>query len=205
MRDLRQGLRRHQLLELALTVFVALGLAVTVQAYAVKPYRIPSGSMQPTLQVGDRVLVDRAAHRLGADVHVGDIVVFTPPAGAASDPARCGTGPAPQTPCGVATRGRAATTFVKRVVGVGGDRLAIRAGHVIRDGRREADRYAAPCGGAPGCTFAHPVRVPAGDVYLMGDNRGDSDDSRFWGPVPTGWVIGKVVARYWPPGRVGAP
>lgn len=193
----------HQLFELVLTVAVALGLALSVQAYAVKPYRIPSASMEPTLLVGDRVLVDRLDHRLGSDPHVGDVVVFTPPAGADVQPARCGADHPAAQPCPVATPQRSAQTFVKRVVGVAGDRLSIRGGHVLRNGRRESDGYIAACGGVDGCTFARALTVPAGHVYLMGDNRGNSDDSRFWGPIPTTWVIGQVRARYWPLRRIG--
>lgn len=201
------ALRRNRLFELAFTVIVAIGLAMSVQAYAVKPYRIPSPSMEPTLKVGDRVLVDRLLAHLGAKPKVGQIVVFNPPAGAGTDDERCGhanEGPGLLRPCGLSVTKRSSTTFVKRVVGVGGDRLAIRGGHVYRNGKREADAFITPCGGSPECTFKGTIVVPKGDVYLMGDNRGDSDDSRYWGPVPQSAVIGKVIARYWPPGRLDA-
>jgi signal peptidase I len=83
--------------------------------------------------------------------------------------------------------------FVKRVVAGPGDLLAIRDGHVIRNGIAENDPYIAPCEEDDACTFPTPVRVPAGEYYLLGDNRGVSDDSRFWGPVPGAWIIGTVV------------
>jgi signal peptidase I len=90
------------------------------------------------------------------------------------------------------------------VVAVGGDTIALRDGHTIRNGRRAPEPFAAPCGGGSGCDFPRAIRVPAGSVFLLGDNRGGSLDSRFWGPVPVSWVIGEAVAGYWPPRRAGA-
>ncbi len=195
--------RGRGLLEFALTLAVALGLAFCVQAYAVKPYRIPSRSMEPTLHEGDRVLVNRFSHRLGVEPNVGQVVVFNPPTGADLMPARCGVAAADQSPCPRPTPQSSSQTFIKRVVGVGGDRIAVRAGHVLRNGAVEADPYIAPCANGQGCDLPRPITVPAGYVFLMGDNRGNSDDSRFWGPVPLAWVIGQAVSIYWPPGRVG--
>jgi signal peptidase I len=196
--------------ETVLFLAVAIALALTLQAYAVKPYRIPSASMEPTLQVGDRVLVDRFAHRvLGGDVKVGDIVVFHPPAGADPDQPVCGDrreGDGTSTPCAHPTPKRSAQTFIKRVVAVGGDRLEIRNGQVIRNGRPADEPFAEACDlGDARCTFSEPITVPRGAVFLMGDNRGNSDDSRFWGPVPESWIIGKAFATYWPVNRLGAP
>jgi signal peptidase I len=194
--------RGRGLLEFALTVAVALGLAFCVQAYAVKPYRIPSPSMEPTLHVGDRVLVNRISHRLGATPRVGQIVVFNPPHGADTMPARCGVLEPMQSPCPRPTATPSSQTFIKRVVGVGGDRIAIEGGHVLRNGVPEADPYIARCGDGQGCELPQSITVPAGYVFLMGDNRGNSDDSRFWGPVPLAWVIGQAVSIYWPVGRL---
>ena len=84
------ALRKNSLVELVFIVAIAIFLALAVQAYAVKPYRIPSGSMEPTLDVGERVLVQRVTTRLGAEPKVGDIIVFHPPAGADGIPAQCG-------------------------------------------------------------------------------------------------------------------
>src|SRR4051794_16285968 len=109
--------RRNSLFELTFTIAVALGLALCVQAYAVKPYRIPSGSMEPTLKVGQRVLVNRITHRLGGDPHVGDVVVFRPPANA--DAGGCGdphSGEGTQKPCARPGPGVDPQTFIKRVV-----------------------------------------------------------------------------------------
>jgi signal peptidase I len=197
-------LRRHTVFELVFTVVIALGLALTVQAYAVKPYRIPSASMEPTLSVGQRVLVNRLAHRLGAAPHVGDIVVFNPPAVAEAEV--CGAaheGAGTQTPCGKTVARRGSRPFIKRVVAVGGDTIAIRNGHAVRNGKVASEPFIAPCGGGSRCNFPKAVRVPAGSVYVLGDNRGNSDDSRYWGPVPISSVIGTAFVSYWPPQRIG--
>jgi signal peptidase I len=85
------------------------------------------------------------------------------------------------------------SVFVKRVVAGPGDLIAIEDGHVIRNGVRESDPYIAPCGPGASCSFPTAVRVPPGEYYLLGDNRGVSDDSRFWGPAPSSWIIGTVV------------
>ena len=84
-----------------------------------------------------------------------------------------------------------------------GDHLSIRDGHVYRNGNREPDPYAQPCLGAAECNFPATIIVPPGDYYMMGDNRPDSLDSRFWGPVPKAWIIGQAFMTYWPPSRVG--
>jgi signal peptidase I len=199
LKDLPGG----QITEMIVIVAVALVLALTVQWLFVKPYRIPSGSMEPTLAIGQRVLVDRISHRLGADPGVGDVVTFHPPAGADELPPRCGATPAAGQPCPLPTPQRSSQTFIKRVVGVAGDRIAVVGGHVVRNGRPTREPFTAPCGGGQACDLPKAVTVPRGEVFLMGDNRGASDDSRFWGPVPTSWVIGKAFATYWPPDRIG--
>jgi signal peptidase I len=191
------------LLELVLIVAVALGLALGIQAFLVKPYRIPSESMVPTLQIGQRVLVNRIGDRFG-DPHVGDVVVFHPPVGAEQGN-QCGGGePPPGQVCLKESSRRAKVNFIKRVVAGPGDRIFIRDGHVYRNGKRQNEPFAEPCGGTDGCDLPREVTVPAGHYFMMGDNRGSSDDSRFWGPVPRDWVIGQAFATYWPPKRIGA-
>jgi signal peptidase I len=193
--------------ELAVVVAAAVFFALTIQAFAIKPYRIPSGSMLPTLQPGQRILVDRFSHLTGADPAVGDITVFTPPRGA--ETSACGnagegpfySGPASHASCTRPTHDQSHTTFVKRVVGLPGDSIAVRNGHVIRNGKPVAEPYASSCGG-PECNLA-AITVPRGDYFMMGDNRGNSDDSRYWGPVPRDWIIGQAIVSYWPLGRVG--
>jgi signal peptidase I len=190
------------LLELVMIVAVALGLALGIQAFLVKPYRIPSESMVPTLQIGQRVLVNRIGARF-SDPHVGNVVVFHPPAGAEEDNT-CGSGPPPSGEvCDKPTADRSDVNFIKRVVAGPGDELSIRNGHVVLNGKRQRESFAEPCGGGEGCDFPRTVTVPAGHYFMMGDNRGSSDDSRFWGPVPRKWIIGQAFATYWPPKRVG--
>ena len=192
------------LVELVVIVAVALGLALGIQAFLVKPYRIPSESMVPTLEVGQRVLVNRLANRFG-DPSVGDVIVFHPPAGSESD--TCGDpNRKPGQACDRPTPQRSGVNFIKRVVAGPGDTVAIRNGHVYRNGKRESDSYISDtCNGdlGRGCNLPTPIKVPAGHWFMMGDNRGESDDSRFWGPVPRGWIIGPAFATYWPPNRIG--
>ncbi len=198
------------LIELAIIVAVALGLALGIQAWVVKPYRIPSGSMEPTLAIGQRVLVNRIGMNF-SDPHVGEIAVFHPPEGAEQE--QCGTGrvKAGGAACSEPVPKEASVNFIKRVVAAPGDEIYIKEGHVFRrrPGTRtfvaEHDGYIRPCEVAtrPECNFVTPIKIPAGHWFMMGDNRGESDDSRFWGPVPTGWIIGGAIATYWPPDRIG--
>jgi signal peptidase I len=191
-------------LELVVIVIVALGLALGIQAFLVKPYRIPSESMVPTLEDGQRVLVNRIGSRF-SDPAVGDVVVFHPPVGSETD--TCGNpdrtdGQA----CNRPTDQRADVNFIKRVVAGPGDTIAVQNGHVIRNGERQDEPFIAnTCDedAGRGCSLPTPVRVPAGHWFMMGDNRGESDDSRFWGPVPRDWIIGGAFATYWPPKRIG--
>jgi len=190
------------LLELIMIVAVALGLALGIQAFLVKPYRIPSESMVPTLQIGQRVLVNRIGTRFTTP-DVGDVVVFHPPAGAEQDNT-CGSGqPEPGTPCDKPTAERADVNFIKRIVAGPGDKLRIDNGRVVLNGKLQKEPFAEPCGGGEGCDFPTEITIPAGMYFMMGDNRGSSDDSRFWGPVPEKWIIGQAFATYWPPKRIG--
>lgn len=200
--------RENKLVETLLFLAIAVVLAVTLQAFAVKPYKIPSGSMEPTLHVGDRVLVNRFAHRiLGHEAKVGDIVVFNPPVGADPSSPICGAsdqGAGSGTPCSKPTPEKSKQSFIKRVVAVGGDTLAVRGGSVYRNGKKADEPFAAACDpGSNACDFPNPITIPKGYVFMMGDNRGNSDDSRFWGPIPNDWVIGGAFATYWPPSRIG--
>jgi signal peptidase I len=189
-------------IELVVTVAIAVGLALLIQAFVVKPYRIPSGSMEPTLAIGQRILANRMINHPS----VGDVVVFHPPAGADSSDPQCGNadqGTGHSQPCDKPTAAESSQTFIKRVVAGPGDTISIVNGHVIRNGVREKDPYIYQCGSGPECTFRTPIKVPPGDYFMMGDNRGESDDSRFWGPVPDKWVIGVAFFTYWPPDRIG--
>lgn len=197
-------LRRNSLVEVIVTIAVGVALALTIEALAVKPYRIPSASMEPTLAVGQRVLVSRIGQRLGREPRIGDIVVFDPPFGAAAGLCNGpGSGRGTRRVCDRPGRGRHPQVFIKRVVALAGDTVAIRNGRVVRNGRVAREPFIRPCGDGSGCNFPEPVRVPAGHVFVMGDNRGSSDDSRFWGPLAVGRIIGRAFATYWPPSRIG--
>jgi signal peptidase I len=199
----RRGFTVRALIEMLVTVAVAVAVALLVEALLVKPYKIPSGSMIPTLQIHQRVLVDRLATHPG----LGDVVVFHPPRGAleAGD-GICGdkdAGLGHAQPCDRPYGGESSQTYVKRVVGLPGDRLRIIDGKVVRNGVRERGSYIQPCPAVSFCRFPAVITVPAGEYYMMGDNREYSDDSRFWGPVPQAWLIGTAFFTYWPLSRVG--
>ena len=182
-----------------LLTFLAIALVVLT---SLKPYRIISGSMAPTADVGQRVFAD---HVGGADWEPrrGDIIVFKAPGGARDDAdEECALPRAPHTACMEALRGRTDISFVKRVVGLPGDRLQIEHGHVIRNGVRVHEPYARSCDEEI-CDLAE-FTVPAGHYYVLGDNRGDSSDSRYWGPISHDEIVGHVVATYWPLSRIGA-
>jgi signal peptidase I len=183
-------------------VALAIGLALGIQAFIVKPYQIPSESMEPTLQVDQRVLVNRVFTRLGADPAPGDIVVFHPPKGAASR--KCGAPVGPNQLCDTPTPERADENFIKRVVAVPGDELSVQDGIPIVNGEPfEGDWEIRPCMGLGGCDYEDPITIPPDHYFMMGDNRGASDDSRYWGPVPRDWIIGEAFFTYWPPNRIG--
>jgi signal peptidase I len=146
--------------------------------------------MAPTATVGERVYGQTSGFR----PKVGEIVVLHPPKDAVQEVC----GPVPHViklggaVCAEPESEPTEFKFLKRIVAGPGDTIAVVEGHVIRNGQREADSYTKPCGTSPECNFPTPVKVPAGDWFMMGDNRGESDDSRFWGPVPTSWIVGVV-------------
>jgi signal peptidase I len=192
--------REHNsLIELVTIVVVALGLALGIQAFLVKPFRIPSESMVPTLAVGQRVLVCRFCLHFD-DPDRGDILVFKPPAG---EPSTCGVERPSDEPCPQGTPEKSDTNFIKRVVGVPGDHLKVIEGSVYINGKRQDEPFARLDAQCATCNLPREITIPKDEYYMMGDNRGESADSREWGPVPKKWVIGKAFMTYWPPGRIG--
>jgi signal peptidase I len=201
--SLRRLARGNQVVEFVLIVILALALAFAIQAWFVKPYRIPSGSMEPTLAIGQRVLVDRIGNDFFAPA-VGDIVVFHPPAGAPDE--ICGdTHEKAGQACDRPTNQESTENYIKRVVAGPGDTMYIKNGRVYRNGKLEPASYAdfQGCPGSADCNYTTPIKIPAGHYFMMGDNRDQSDDSRFWGPVPRAWIIGEAFFTYWPPDRIG--
>ena len=191
---------RSSLVELVMIVAVALGLALTIQAFLIKPFRIPSESMVPTLEINQRVLVDRVSFRF-SEPDRGDIVVFKPPKGA--DQNRCGVRHSAQSACPRPTSEKSGTNFIKRVVGIGGDRLKVIDGRVYINGKPQKDSHARLDSGCGICNLPREIKIPKGYYFMMGDNRGESADSREWGPIPDEWMIGKAFMTYWPPDKIG--
>jgi signal peptidase I len=181
------------------TIAIALVLAESVQAAVVKPFVIPSQSMEPTLMPGQRVLVNRLAYDFGGKPERGDIVVFHPPSSLV-----CKVNVPATEACPESNTTRSSQYFVKRVIGLPGDHLWIENGHPVINGKElKHEPYITPCSNSTSCNMPHVITIPRGEYYMLGDNRGDSDDSRYWGPVPESWIIGEVFATYWPPDRIG--
>jgi signal peptidase I len=187
-------------LELPFLLVAALALALLLKGTTAQAFSIPSESMVPTLEVGDRVLVSRLSYRLH-DPNRGDIVVFPSPiATADTDPWPVGLWhDALET---VALRDAGDDELIKRVVGLPGETIEARNGHVIIDGRVLIEPYLPA--GVTTIDFG-PVRIPDGHVFMMGDNRGNSHDSRYSdiGPIDEDTIVGRAIARIWPPTRTG--
>jgi signal peptidase I len=177
------------------TIAGAVAIVLAIKAWVVNPYRIPSSSMEPTLHcahnrpndgceanLSDRVLANRFIYHFRSP-HRGEIVVFNTPKAAKE---MCG----------------ASGTFVKRLIGLPGDTVDEReGGFVYIDGRKLNEPYIKPDRRARDSTTG-TWHVPQGEYFFMGDNRGESCDSRRWGPVPRSNLIGEVFATYWPPNRI---
>ena len=196
----RERKKQGSLIELVSIVAIALLLALGIQAFLVKPFRIPSESMVPTLTVGQRVLVDRVSFHF-TDPERGDVIVFKPPAGANNN--TCGADQGPLQPCPRPTDDRADTNVIKRVVGLPGDRLRVEGGRAVINGRRLDEPYIRPDASCSICNLTDEITIPEGHYFMMGDNRGESADSREWGPIPKDWIIGQAFFTYWPPKRIG--
>src|SRR5262249_27451235 len=149
---------------------------------------------EPTLKVGQRVNVVR----LVSTPQIGDIVVFHPPK--AAEQVVCGPSPhvikVGGAACAEPVPVQSKTLFIKRIVAGPGDQIYIQEGHVWRKAANsasfepESDSYIKPCVELTECNFRTPITISADHWFVLGDNRGESDDSRFWGPVPTGWILG---------------
>ncbi len=177
----RRGLSKRQrgFLEWVVIVLIAAGVSFFLRAYVVQTYFIPSGSMEPTLQIGDRIVVSKLSVDFGT-IHRGDILVFRAP---------------PSEHCG-----EPVADLVKRVIGLPGDHLTSRGNTIYVNGHplKETWTHVEPLG-----TPIGNVTVPANSYFMMGDNHPNSCDSRMWGTLPRQYVIGKVFLRIWPLSRLG--
>jgi signal peptidase I len=196
----RPRIKLNGIAEFVLVVVLVLAVDFVLESVVVKRYRTSSSSMAPTIQVGDQLLIDRLTLRFHPP-HRGDVVIFNPPAGSAIN--ACGVDHSPDQACPLPTSGRLATVFVKRVVGLPGDTVTIAGGRAYVNGKLQRDPSMPHNVACDICDLPLSITVPPGHFFVMGDNRDHSNDSRVWGPVPSGWLIGRVLMSYWPLGRFG--
>jgi signal peptidase I len=164
-------------LEFVGMILLAVALATILRTFVVEPFRIPSGSMIPAIEIGDQVIVNKFIYRFGKPSY-GDVVILDDP-----------TGEMPM--------------LIKRVIAVGGQTLDVRDGKVWVDGEALTEPYTYGLPSAAG-SVSLPITLPADTVWVMGDNRTHSKDSRWLGPQPMSAVHGKAFVTYWPPSRMGA-
>jgi signal peptidase I len=172
-------------IEWVVVLAVAVAVALLISATSIQAFFIPSVSMESTLHKEDRVLVNKWSYRLHA-VHRGDVVVFSKPKDLVSND----------------------KDLIKRVVGLPGDKVTIADGHVYIDGHQLNEPYldkgtvTASVAGKWGCTPEAPCVIPKGQLWVMGDNRGNSEDSRYFGTIPESSVVGRAFLRIWPLNRL---
>jgi signal peptidase I len=172
--EARRRRRRRAAIEWLIVLVIALGVAVLMRTFVVQTFYIPSGSMEPTLNIGDRILVDKLSYHLHA-VHRGDIIVFSRPPGETLEP-------------GV-------NDLVKRVIGLPNETISAQNGQIDINGKPLKEPWLPK--GVVTDDFG-PVHIPNGDYFVMGDNRGFSSDSRVFGPISGSLIVGRVVMRIWP-------
>lgn len=168
------GKRNSLLVEIVQSLVVAVVLALIIHTFVMQNFRIPSASMEPTLQIQDYIFASKLNYRF-QEPKRGDIVVFKYPL----DTKRY---------------------FVKRLIAVGGETVAFRNSQLLINGQPVSENYLPRGLRIPDYG---PVEVPAGNYFMMGDNRNNSSDSREWGFVPRNLIVGKEIFIYWPPARMG--
>jgi len=203
----RRARRRHNsrrnAIEWVIVVAGALLVAIIIKTFLFQAFYIPSPSMEPTLKVGDRVLVNKLSYKVH-DVHRSDIVVFERPSTDVQTVEGCDGNPVTITP---PKSVEVVHDLIKRVVALSGETVETRSGQVFVNGQRLAEPYLAsnvvtPVFGTP--EFSSPcIRVPKGDVFVLGDNRTNSSASNKFGPIPESLIVGRAFVRVWPPSSIG--
>jgi signal peptidase I len=186
----KKGSGRSFWKELPILIVVALVVAVLIKTFLVQAFFIPSGSMNDTLLEGDRVMVNKLAYRLG-DPARGDVIVFDSPMEAGGLVRHVAESLGLSSPD---------SALIKRIIALGGETIEIRQNRVYIDGQPLDEPYLKDGSSMPSYG---PFTVPEGWVFVMGDNRSSSSDSRVFGPVDEGEIVGKAFARVWPPSRWG--
>src|SRR5215211_5502783 len=189
------------ILEFLLILIVSFALVFGfVRPFVVEAFYIPSESMVPTLRVGDRVLVNKFIYRF-TEPERGDIVVFKSVEGGSLPPEENLIERITDLFRSDGTREPPREDLIKRVVGVPGDEISVRKGRLVVNGEPQREPYVNKK--YPDRSFSAPITVPKGHVFVMGDNRTNSQDSRVFGPVPERNIEGEAFLRFWPPDRIG--
>ncbi|HZQ27201.1 MAG TPA: signal peptidase I [Acidimicrobiales bacterium] len=191
--------------ELPILLLAAGLIAFLIKTFVAQAFYIPSGSMLPQLQINDRVVVSKLAYRVH-EPRRGDIVVFDAPKAAASQAPEPKRNPVARlirdVGSGIGVIQPSTEEFIKRVIGLPGETVDVKDGHVWINGHQLIEPYLPPGTVTLPNGFRFPITVPKGDIWVMGDNRGNSSDSRFFGPVPEDTVVGRTILRVWPVSKV---
>ena len=198
---------RRNAIEWIIVVVGALVVAIVIKTFLFQAFYIPSVSMEPTLKVGDRVLVNKLSYKLH-DVHHGDIVVFERPS---TDPQLVEGCDGKQVTIRPTKNTEEVHDLIKRVIAVAGDTIEVRTennvGKVFVNGKQIDEPYLAPNTSTPPFeSSAFPVqciKVPKDEVFVLGDNRMNSAASNRFGPIPESLIVGRAFVRVWPLGSIG--
>jgi signal peptidase I len=188
--------------ETVVLVALAVLLAVVFKTFLVAAFYIPSGSMESTLNISDRVLVEKVSYRFG-DIERGDVIVFVPdePGIEPASPSNPVTGFFSSLGQAIGVVPPSDRDFIKRVIGLPGDTITCRGGKLIRNGQPVTEPYLDQGITTDGCQTT--TKVGPGELFVMGDNRTNSQDSRVFGPIQRSDVVGRAFVRIWPLNHTG--